>query len=434
MIIKVLFFLVITFQNECFSDTSLILKNVNLIDLNQNKVIQTDIQIKGGKIFSIMPNILSQESEVIDYKYKKWVLPPLYDLHVHSWGNQSPTESGDEDLGTQVVAKKILHAGIFGFLDLGANEKQIFEDRIKLQKSDSISAKLFCAGSLFVFGKSKPEKYPSDHARLVSSEAEAKKSVSELALKKPDVIKIILDHTQDFESFDFKTLTALITEAHKYKIKTIVHIGSWEDARMAIRAGTDVITHFDDDEVIPDSIVKEWKKQKVISMPTLAVQYDMAAISDDFSILDDPLLLQVTTVGLRNEYKKKNKYTQRTKDWIQWQKDDLENDRKTFLKLKNAGIQFLAGSDSANIGTFHGFSLHRELEWLVKFGLKENEALKIAAVSAAKFLNQDDKLSQGSDANLILLDANPLKNIRNSTRISEVFLRGIKVNKNDLLN
>ena len=95
--------------------------------------------------------------------------------------------------------------------------------------------------------------------------------------------------------------------------------------------------------------------------------------------------------------------------------------------LKKAGVQLLAGTDAAQAFVFPGFSLHQELELLVHSGLTPLEALRTATYNPAEFINALDSLgtvSRGKLADLVLLGANPLTDIRNTRRISAVIANG----------
>jgi cytosine/adenosine deaminase-related metal-dependent hydrolase len=95
--------------------------------------------------------------------------------------------------------------------------------------------------------------------------------------------------------------------------------------------------------------------------------------------------------------------------------------------LKNAGVKLLAGTDMPQPFVFPGFSLHEELELLVRSGLTPLEALRTATYNPAEFLGALDSLgtvTQGKVADLVLLDADPLADIRNTRRISVVIANG----------
>ena len=95
--------------------------------------------------------------------------------------------------------------------------------------------------------------------------------------------------------------------------------------------------------------------------------------------------------------------------------------------LKDAGVKLLAGSDMPQAFVYPGFSLHDELELLVRSGLTPLEALRTATYNPADYLGALDSLgtvSEGKVADLVLLDADPLLDIRNTRRISAVIANG----------
>ena len=95
--------------------------------------------------------------------------------------------------------------------------------------------------------------------------------------------------------------------------------------------------------------------------------------------------------------------------------------------MKRAGVGFLAGTDEENPYCFPGFSLHDELALLVKAGFSPLEALEAATINPARYLGRESTIGTieaGKDADLILLDANPLDDIRNTTKIRTVVANG----------
>jgi imidazolonepropionase-like amidohydrolase len=91
-------------------------------------------------------------------------------------------------------------------------------------------------------------------------------------------------------------------------------------------------------------------------------------------------------------------------------------------------VPFLAGTDSGGVPyTYPGFSLHDELAFLVQAGCTPMEALQTATLNSAKFLGLSDQLgtiNAGKQADLVLLEANPLDDIHNTQKIRAVVVRG----------
>lgn len=103
----------------------------------------------------------------------------------------------------------------------------------------------------------------------------------------------------------------------------------------------------------------------------------------------------------------------------------IEIRRKLILELHRAGAGLLLGSDSPQVFNVPGFSIHRELDVLVDAGLTPYEALRTGTVAVGEFFNSNTgSVAVGRAADLVLLNANPLVDIRNSRRIHGVMVRG----------
>jgi imidazolonepropionase-like amidohydrolase len=104
--------------------------------------------------------------------------------------------------------------------------------------------------------------------------------------------------------------------------------------------------------------------------------------------------------------------------------------------MHRAGVPFLAGTDTAaGVHVFPGFSLHEELALLVEAGLSPMESLRTATQNPARFLGLSDRLGtveKGKIADLVLLAASPLEDIRNTQKIAGVIVRGRYLSRADL--
>jgi imidazolonepropionase-like amidohydrolase len=106
----------------------------------------------------------------------------------------------------------------------------------------------------------------------------------------------------------------------------------------------------------------------------------------------------------------------------------IEVRRKLLKSLHDAGAGLLLGSDAPQVWNVPGFSVHRELEALVAAGLTPFQALATGTRNVATYLGTADRagtIAVGKQADLVLLDANPLTDIRNTTRRAGVMLRGV---------
>jgi len=96
-------------------------------------------------------------------------------------------------------------------------------------------------------------------------------------------------------------------------------------------------------------------------------------------------------------------------------------------ELRRAGVPLLAGSDAGVAFSYPGFSLHDEIALLVEAGLSNGDALRAATLWPAEFLGAADSMgtvAPGKVADLVLLRADPLKDIQATREIDAVLLRG----------
>lgn len=116
-------------------------------------------------------------------------------------------------------------------------------------------------------------------------------------------------------------------------------------------------------------------------------------------------------------------------------KAEAARDLELVKAMHEAGVPFMAGSDGPDPYVFPGFSLHDELEWLVKSGFTPLQALQSATLNPALFLGRIDKyglVEPEHVADLVLLDANPLDDIRNVGKIFGVVANGKYYSRKDL--
>ena len=111
------------------------------------------------------------------------------------------------------------------------------------------------------------------------------------------------------------------------------------------------------------------------------------------------------------------------------EKDYGETKLQAVRDLHRAGVAMLAGTDASDsfVGDLVGFGVHDEMALLVRAGLTPIEALRAATYNPALYLGREKELGtveQGKFADLVLLDADPVVDIHNTTRISEIFLAG----------
>jgi hypothetical protein len=399
---------------------TLLLEHGTLVDPAKHTAVVTDLLLTDGRISFPAPGTTVAADRVVDLA-GKWILPGLIDLHVHTWGNALP-DGRDLELGVRRSARAMLYAGVVACLDLATDDPASLFGERQLQRDGKPEAldeaDVYAAGTPF-------------GAWNLTSAASARKAVRAYVAKwHPDVVKLIYEGGPDVPHAGF---AAAIQTAHELSVKTVVHIGPWANAGRAIRAGATAITHFEDGAPIPDDLVQTWKAHATLSIPTMAVQGDLANFVAHPELLASPLLTALVGPDALRSYADASKYSDKAKYWLSWQTEDAANDQRTFTKLQAAGIVFLAGSDTNNLGTFQGFSLHREIALMRDAGLPAWDALAAATTLAAAFLGRPSGIGAGELAELVVIDGDPVVSVANTQRLSAVVHRGRWIDRSKLL-
>ncbi|HET7537771.1 MAG TPA: amidohydrolase family protein [Candidatus Didemnitutus sp.] len=404
-------------------EAALWLRGAQVVDPATRSVIARDILIVDGRVAAPDTTVPTGTRE-IDVR-GKWILPGLVDLHVHFPANALP-DGKYEDLTLHETARRMLYCGVVAFLDLGTSTPAEFfaaRDRQRAQPlAATDEADLYGAGTPFGFWVMRDP--AAAHERLDSY----------LKQYRPDVIKIILQHRQGrtASAGEQAALAAVFAGAKTAGLKTVVHVGSWEDARAAVAGGATAITHFDDGAVIPDELADEWARRGILSVPTMAVQCDMAAIVQHHEMLNDLLLCAVTPSATRARYRENQNFSNRAVRTIGWQIAGRDHDFATLVRLRQRGVVFLTGSDTNNLGTFQGYSLHREIQLLAEAGLSNWDALAAATTRAAEFLGRGSGIQNGDIAELVVLDADPTTDVANTKKIFAVVHHGQVIDRRAL--
>jgi len=173
-------------------------------------------------------------------------------------------------------------------------------------------------------------------------------------------------------------------------------------------------------------LIKRFHRNRTWQTPTL-VLLKAQEVPEFPALTDDPRLRYIPRAQVESWGRLKDRADGRSaqlKEYMRWA---YTQQLEAVALMNRAGVGLLAGSDSTNPYCLTGFGLHDELALLVLAGLTPAEALRTATINPALFLERDKELgsiSSGKIADLVLLDANPLVDIRNTTRISAVVANG----------
>jgi len=408
---------------------SLLLANAHVVDPAVQQEYVGYVLIQDARVVDVLKTRPADyHGEEIDLT-GKYLIPGLVDAHVHSEGNRAPIGAPNEDFGPEETARRMLYAGVTAYLDLGLDADTIFNARQKRQEGALLGADIYAAGPVFI-GIGRRGNHGG--ALVVLTVDEARSALDRLAVKRPDVIKLIFDWARGRRTMSAEVMRALIEHARELGLKTVVHIGTWENARLAAEVGPTVITHLDDNAEIPTSVAQLMAAKRIFSIPTMAVQQDFLNILEDHRILDSTLLRGVASESVIESYRKLDPVTYADCPTCQWQREGRKYYGVSLHRLLSAGVRIVAGSDTGNLGTFQGFSLHRELYVLNQWGLSRWDALASGTTHAYELLGLNMGFKAGADATFVVLDASPLADIGNTQRIDRILFHGKWVDREGL--
>ena len=254
---------------------------------------------------------------------------------------------------------------------------------------------------------------------------EARAAVQDVAAKGIRSVKIWLgDRGGSYPAMPHEVYDAIIDEAHRHGIMVHAHATTLRDQKDALRAGVDVLVHTVQNVNVDDEL-SELIREKKPYWATVIALGDRSDVCDN-----DPFFTQVLSAKIIADIRRTPADQIRTRPRAQ------EVLKYNFMKMIDSGARLVLGADTGiRPGNAFGSGDHHELEHWVQFGLTPAQVIVAATATPAEALGLKDvgTLVQGGDADFIVLNANPLEDIRNTRQIASVYLRGAKFDREALL-
>jgi imidazolonepropionase-like amidohydrolase len=239
---------------------------------------------------------------------------------------------------------------------------------------------------------------------------------------------------------DTAILKALADAAHAANLPIMVHTGSAQDVADALAAGVDAIEHGAMRDTIPTELLIKMRDKGVSYDPTLVMLETIQAFIDgDTSPLDRSLVQQIVPANILAQGKQgmTSASANSARELLRGYPFRQDLAALNLAAANKAGVTLVAGTDSGNPMLVHGPAVHRELQLWVKAGVPAAVALQAATFNAAHMLKADDRIGlvkEGREANLLLVDGNPLEDISATERISTILFKGERVNRAGLFD
>lgn len=403
-----------------------VIKNVNIIPMTLiNKVVENaTVVIIDSQIHAINGDI-PQHATVIEGE-GKWLIPGLIDMHTHGMADvnfkqNSPTKGANFFVDTQDVMTPFIANGVTAIFDLKARG-EIFAQRNEILEGSVIGPRMALA-KLINGG--------DGDVGNVKSASNARQAVRSAKAEGYNFIKV-------YSQLSVETFLAIVDEAKKQDLKVTGHIpysfkGRHQDAfveNFGLIAHAEELGKFSKEVGYEDALrlanlAKEnnsWVTATLISNDMIARQ------ARSIEVIRELDTLKYMHPIMQDKWVNANRYFRNATPELIALYDEINAFNKLLVKaFKQVGVPIVAGTDAPGSGLVPGFSLHQELELLVDAGLTPEEALASSTRLPATWLGIDSDIGTvevGKSADLILLEQNPLNNIKHTQLISGVFVNG----------
>ena len=378
----------------------------------------------------------------------KWVVPGLVDGHVHFFQSGNLYTRPDVADFNAVVPyldevarnkarlpatfKVWLASGVTSVIDIGGPFWN-FEMRDAARKS-AAAPRVAVAGPLVSMIDDPPLGLSDPPIIKVTTPEEARALVARELAYRPDYIKVWFIHRPGDDLAGQEAIVKAAGDAaHAAGVPLAVHATELVVAKASLRAGADYLVHSVEDEPVDQEFLALAKRNRALYCPTLFVRLGYRyALSNTWQPteaerrLADPQIVAAMGDLARIPPEKRPERVVKAMASPAAPKVsavELENLRKVW----DAGIPVVMGTDAGNIGTLHGPSVFREMQLMTDAGLTPLQVLRSATVNGAKAMRMErdaGTLAPGKLADLVILDADPLADLRNLSRIHRVIKDG----------
>ncbi len=422
-------------------EKALVIENVSLID-GTNPSVQPNktVLIVGNRIKAIgaRGKISVPANAIVINGKGKYLIPGLWDSHVHLYNGK-------------IFLPLFVANGVTSVREMGGDLQFVKQLREQVAQGQILGPRIKMTGTLLE--SERWLKWATDLAKKdnhtdlletlskrigLTDPEHARETVRKLAADGADLIKVRNTHSPE-------TFLALLSEAKKLGIPVAAHAPRMNLISVS-EAGLKSVEHVDTvafarGDLDLKELAKTFARNGTWYVPTLVVgikwrltpQEELSKLLNDVDGKIDERNLFVPRATLEKwKLDFESQKNEGTFDWAAQTRKGMSE----FRTMREAGVGVLAGTDFGAVLTYPGFSLHDELEALVKEGgLTPFEALQAATKNPPYFFNMQNEIGTievGKIADLVLLTANPLKNISNTKKIDSVILNGKYISQQNL--
>ena len=430
------------------SGEAVVLRNATVVDVRTGALRPGQaVMIKGGKIAWIGPDRemqIARDAPSVDCS-GLYVIPGLWDMHVHLvFGDWFPK-------GRKISLPLFVANGVTGVRDMGSDLETVQEWRAEITAGVSIGPRIYTSGPMLDGPK---PRFPSSVA--IATKEDGQRAVDDLKRRGADFIKLqsLIPRDAVFAIADQSKKQGIAFEGHVPD-----SVRASEMSERGMKSFEHLIGIFEGSSPQESEFLKGGKTEgKFLATYDASRAEKLAELLAKNGTWQCPTLVWERGGNMLDaqEYVADRRVKYVPAEWknVTWKRftdeiiagygsDDSAIRQKFVGKelevvrmMSRKGVRFLAGTDTpAGVHIFPGFSLHEELQRFVAAGFSPLEALQTATVNAAEFFGAEEKfgtVDAGKFADLVLLCANPLEDIRHTQEIAGVVANGRYFSRGDL--
>lgn len=378
------------------------------------------IVIRGDRIEAVGPSaaVRIPEGAARVALQGRTILPGLINAHGHV-GNTVGLRADRAGYTRENLLRQLRTYASYGIttvFSLGDDDVEGFKLRDEQSSGTLDRSRLFVAGP--VIG--------------ADTAAAARQATEKVIAMKPNLIKIRLDdNLGSSKKMPEEAWRAVLETAHAHHLPLAVHLFYLSDAKAVVAAGADFVAHSVRDAPVDAELARAMVSRGVCYSPTLMREVSTFIYESTPPWVNDPFFTRSVDADIVRQLSDPERQAQfrSSPAWKAGQryKEGLEVAKKNLKALADQGVRIAFGTDTGPPGRFQGFFEHLELEMMVEAGLTPAQALISATGDAARchgMAGEIGTIQPGARADLLVLGANPLDDIRNTRRIESVYING----------
>jgi imidazolonepropionase-like amidohydrolase len=441
-------------------NSSLVLRGGTVIDgTGSSPHPDMIILMRNGKIEAVGKDVkIPTDATQIDVT-GKFIIPALIDSRVRI----GPTP-GNHVMRSEVGAEQRLQS-LRALLAAGVSTARLIQGDLGEQQVYQrwweedvlVSPRLVTSGPVFTTKGGHPaEEYSilagaarDRELRQIASEDQAREKAREVAHAGANSFEINSDQGPSSPKrarLEKPLLEILVAEAHGHDLPVFCEVGWNQEVMDAVAAGANTVEGAWE-ELFTDEVVAALAKGKVAFVPSLTQQGDLLNLLDEPALkayLGQPIVQQSLSSTMKESLANNAGIIRQLREELNAPSGAVirqqlqEQQKRAFANVRKAqaaGVKIALGTGTGNLLIFPGASVHRELQLLVKAGLTPMEAIVAATHNTADSLGRRNELGTiepGKEADLLILDADPLLEIQNTQKIHAVVQRGREVRAQEL--